>query len=431
MSRGVPLPCSNMILRAILLVHRHLYVLRTAHDEVDPQGNHDHAWVFPRTFHVSPFNNRAGFYRLDVQDPFGKSDTVPRIKVTLNQLTQEKETKLYAALLNHPDKSRRPVDITIGNILSVVLWRQPWDLFLTTFRILRQAWTLHYQKKLLVYPRPELHTKSTLISDSVGPVEELPGHSLKIPWNPVQVDVGDIGRSIGFRAVDAAEQKAERLFLPDLTRRVNEEGIAVEIRFADPSREAIRIEPEARAKERLVIETRHPSLFIQLLMARTPKHFLLTAVQEGHTTVSSASIFERLMNSGKQAEHTTGFVMATLHRWIESVRAAHLLFLLSFCDRPIPPEIVTVQRHHLADPPGIRQNFSLLVILASLLFADKVEEKIFRLVKARFIPGQEPWTVWKRTVDSIWREHGNGTVDQGLQGDRVFGSVLLADLSSD
>ena len=407
-------------------------MLRTAHDEVAPQGNHDHAWIFPRTFHVSPFNNRAGFYRLDVQDPFGKSATSPRIKVTLNQLTQEKETKLYAALLNHPDKRKSPVPITIRNILTVVLWRQPWDLFLTTFRILRQAWTLHYRKRLLVYPRPELHTESTMESEPIGPIEELPGNTLKMPWNPVQVDVGGIGRSIGFRAVNAAEKKAERLLLPDLMRRVQEEGIAVEVKFADPSRKPIRIDPEGSRKPCLLIETRHPSLFIQLLMARTPRHFLLTADQEGHTQISSTEMFERLMTPRTLSKGKSGTVKAALNGWIESIRAAHLLFLLSFCDRPIPPDIVVVQQPHLADPSGMRQNLSLLVILASLLFADRIEEKVFRLVKAKFIPGQEPWTVWKRTVDSIWQDNSNNDDDgdKGLQGDRQYGSVLLSDVPS-
>lgn len=367
-----------------------------------------------------------------MQDPFSRSSTEPRIKVTLNQLTQEKETKLYAALLNHPDKTRRPVDITISNILKVVLWRQPWDLFLTTFRILRQAWTLHYRKKLLVYPRPELHTKSTMESEPIGPAEELPGHSLKVPWNPVQVDVGGIGRSIGFRAVDAAEKKAEGLLLPDMRRRAEEEAITVEIRFADPSRGLLRIGPAGNTKSCLVVETRHPALFIQLLMARTPKHFLLTAQQEGHTSISSEETFERLMTPKPQSKRATSGLVATVKKWVEAVRAAHLMFLLSFCDRPIPPEIVVInkQQRHLANPSGIRPNLSILFILASLLFADKLEEKIFRVVKAKFIPGQEPWTVWKRTVDSIWRGHKDNNGEFALRGDREYGSVLLSDVQS-
>jgi len=408
-------------------MRRHLYVLRVGHEEVDTQGNHDHAWIFPRTFHVSPFNNRAGFYRLDIQDPFKNGAERPRIMVTLNQLTAEKERKLYAALLNHPDKKRKPVAIVESHILRTVLWRQPWDLFLTTFRILRQAWTLHYEKKLLVYPRPELHT-STQESKTIGSAEEGPGHGLKLPWNPVQIDMGGIGRSIGHRAVDAAERKAEGLLLPDLERRAQEEGIHVQIQFSDPSRLPLQIGPNHKGTTRLDIHTRHPSLFIQFLMARTPEQFWMTACQEGHTYLSSRHAFERLMTPHQEAQAPSNWLVETLRRWTGVVRTNHLFFLLSFCQLPVPPSIVAGAASHIARPTSIRRNFSILFILLSVLLADKVEEKIFRLVKARFFPGQEPWTVWQRTVELYWQNDKRDTTEPSdplTESDRTFGSVLL------
>jgi len=348
--------------------------------------------------------------------------------VTLNQLTADKERKLYAALLNHPDKKRKPVDIVESNILRTVLWRQPWDLFLTTFRILRQAWTLHYEKKLLVYPRPELHT-STQKSKTIGSAEEGAGHGLKLPWNPVQIDVGGIGRSIGHRAVDAAERKAEGLLLPDLNRRAQEESIHVEIQFSDPSRLPLRIGPDHKGSTRLEIHTRHPSLFIQLLMARTPEQFWMTACQEGHTYLSSRNAFERLMTSPEDAKAPSNWPVEILRRWTATVRANHLFFLLSFCELPVPPSIVAGATSHIARPTGIRRNVSILFILSSVLFADKVEEKIFRLVKAKFFPGQEPWTIWQRTVETYWQDDKLDLPDQAdplRESDRTFGSVLLA-----
>jgi hypothetical protein len=348
--------------------------------------------------------------------------------VTLNQLTAEKERKLYAALLNHPDKKRKPVVIVESNILRTVLWRQPWDLFLTTFRILRQAWTLHYEKRLLVYPRPELHTR-TQQSETIGSAEEGAGHGLKLPWNPVQIDLGGIGRSIGHRAVDAAERKAQGLLLPDLKRRAQEEGINVEIQFSDPSRLPLRFGPDHNGTTHLDIHTRHPSLFIQLLMARTPEQFWMTACQEGHTYLSSRDAFEKLMTPHQKAQAPGNWLVEILRRWTETVRTNHLFFLLSFCELPVPPSIVAGAASHIARPTSIRHNFSILSILLSVLFADKIEEKIFRLVKAKFFPGQEPWTVWQRAVETYWQADKRdiiNPVDPLTESDRTFGSVLLA-----
>ncbi|KAJ9104116.1 hypothetical protein QFC19_004100 [Naganishia cerealis] len=142
------------LLCMVLEVHntfeeRHLYVLRTGLNEDDPStltSGHTYSWTFPRSFHVSPFNNRKGYYRLAVQDPFHPSSrgvstmtTFPKFKVTLNLLTAELEPKLYAVLMNHPTQSPGP--ITLRNILVKVLYRQPFSLLMTTPRILAQAYS--------------------------------------------------------------------------------------------------------------------------------------------------------------------------------------------------------------------------------------------------------------------------------------------------
>jgi hypothetical protein len=217
------------------------------------------------------------------------------------------------------------------------------------------------------------------------------------------------------------------LALPFLQRRAEEEGIQLEIRFADSSRLPIRIGRDEKGIDRLVVHTRHPSLFIQLLMAQTPEQFFLTADQDGHTHVSSYDVFKRLMTPRPEARIAgeDDWIVKKLRVWIDTVRRDHLFFLLSFCDRPIPPSIVIGSRKHVVQPLGIRHNLSLLIILGSLLFADKLEEKVFRMLNARFYPGQEPWTVWKRTVETLWREQGHGVrLYPVSESDRVFGSVI-------
>jgi hypothetical protein len=364
-----------------------------------------------------------------VINPFARG-SVPKLKITLNQLTQDKQIKLYAALMNNPDKRKPPLDITARNIITAVLWRQPWDLFLTTFRILRQAWTLHYKKKLLVYPRPELHTlPRTEQSEPIGNVEDGAVHGLRIPWNPVETDIAGIGRSIGFRAVDVAEKKTERIILPLLKARVEELGICLKLDFADQSRKEIVLgNAGATEKDTLVIKTRHPTFWIQVLMAETPLHFLFTAEPDAHTYVSDQDMFAQAFDGSRGSRMKMSRDYGRVARWIRWTRRKHLLFLLSFCDRPFPPELIGPAPRHLFELQGLRDRISILSVLLGVLVADKMEEKIFRLVKARFVPGQEPWTVWKRAVDKIWQTDEKVDEDHLMKHDKAYGSILLEEV---
>lgn len=233
-------------------------------------AGHHHRWTFPRSFHVSPFNNRAGYYRLEIQDPFYRSSVTPclnanvnpRFKVTLNLLTTSKEPKLYAVLMNHP--TQQPGPITLRNILVKVLWKQPLSLLMTTPRILAQAWTLHYRKGLVVYPRPEpefvvgpsltegdatpyssedsdttlIRTPSEYSSTSSPTLMKKKG--LEPTWNPVESDVLRIGKTIGWQAVSGTERYADRrLVVPWLRERCEELGVHVRIRFTNQERREV------------------------------------------------------------------------------------------------------------------------------------------------------------------------------------------------
>jgi hypothetical protein len=215
-------------------------------------AGHHHAWIFPRSFHVSPFNNRAGYYRLDVQDPFHSeappSTEYPKFKVTLNLLTTAKESKLYAVLMNHP--TQKATTIALRNIVSSVLFKQPWSLLLTTPRILAQAWVLHYQKGLVVYPRPEPEfafpptpeTRSPSPSDSDATLVSTDRLStgLDPAWNPIEADLLKVGKAIGWQSVAGTEKYAERaLVVPWLKTRCEELGVGVRMVFTNQEREEV------------------------------------------------------------------------------------------------------------------------------------------------------------------------------------------------
>lgn len=239
---------------------RHVYVLRTGVNEEDRStltAGHHHAWIFPRSFHVSPFNNRAGYYQLDVQDPFHfdspPSTEFPKFKVTLNLLTTAKESKLYAVLMNHP--TQKATTISLKNIMLSVLLKQPWSLLLTTPRILAQAWILHYRKGLVVYPRPEpefaLPSDATTRSPSPSNSEDTlvttgpAATGLDPAWNPIEADLLKVGRAIGWQSVAGTEKYAEQaLVVPWLKARCDELGVGVRVMFTNQERKEVVIIPD-------------------------------------------------------------------------------------------------------------------------------------------------------------------------------------------
>lgn len=448
---------------------RHVYVLPTRHcpssstldandshstTPLEPSGNHDYAWIFPRTFHVSPFNNRSGFYRLDVQDPFldqpNNKTIKPRVKITLNQLTAEKETKLYAALLSSPNPRKVPRPITARNILAMVLYRQPWDLLLTSFRILKEAWVLHYIKQLAVYPRPEPH---------VNEKSEENQEQQRAQWhlNPIEADAHGIGRSIGFRPISSSETSAQAIMLHLIQGQLDEDpslNISVDIQFADPARATIHLAPSGGTQPNrkfnrpcLVVKSSSPTFFLQLLMTSNPRLFVLMSLQQGQLTLSDSDLFHRLMTPSTDrlkalaTEHQRSWVSQKLFTWVWAVRSRYLAFLMLFVDGPLPHQISSalppapgspqsvLGQHHLTDMcTAATTTFTILRLLTMVLVIDKLERRVFKLVHARFLPGQEPWTVLKRTVDAVRDENviGSRAESDCIQlNDKRFGSVLL------
>jgi len=42
-----------------------------------------------------------------------------------------------------------------------------------------------------------------------------------------------------------------------------------------------------------------------------------------------------------------------------------------------------------------------VIVIWTLLLLDRLEEKVFRAVKARLVPGNEPWGMWERAADAL------------------------------
>ncbi|RUP13083.1 hypothetical protein BC936DRAFT_139764 [Jimgerdemannia flammicorona] len=115
--------------------------------------------ILPRTFHVSPFNDRTGTYTIYTVDPF--ASPIPHLDVRIvirnnPDLTLPRDfpvsgtpTKKFMAKAQGD-----AIPFTPRNVLVTVA-RFTGDVFATVPRIMWQAGVLHYSKGLRVYPRPE------------------------------------------------------------------------------------------------------------------------------------------------------------------------------------------------------------------------------------------------------------------------------------
>ncbi|KAJ3886429.1 hypothetical protein GG344DRAFT_81718 [Lentinula edodes] len=166
----------NRELRLVLFeVHNtfgegHVYFMRPGIEEDSSlKRMYDHQWTFPRAFHVSPFNDRKGWYTVSIKLPqFPDADRgiegnlKPVISIQLREPNIEADqsempgqTKLIATL-----RATNALPLPSARNLLFTLMSYPLELFMSMPRILYQAGILHYRRgdeksDLKVYIRPE------------------------------------------------------------------------------------------------------------------------------------------------------------------------------------------------------------------------------------------------------------------------------------
>ena len=115
--------------------------------------------TWPKDFHVSPFNDRAGTYSVSATDPFSPANhSNPVIDNTVVLSSPEGQPKLIARVFS----TCPPIDPYSLNRLQTisVLLRWSWVGLLTDLRILKEARVLWAVKKLQVFYRPAVHGTS-------------------------------------------------------------------------------------------------------------------------------------------------------------------------------------------------------------------------------------------------------------------------------
>jgi hypothetical protein len=383
---------------------RHAYVLKrgSQHLEETAEG-YDHSWIFPRSFHVSPFNSRNGYYRLDIVDPFGPSTSTtnsPEIKVFLRLLTPSKQTKLQALLASSP--SRPSVDLVPSRsfeILRIIL-RYPLSLLLTTPRIMYQAYRLHYEKQLAVYPRPEPSSEAA-----------------KEAWNAPQNDEEGLGVPIGWQTPGWSERTARRIVEEWAQSRMRNSDIDLTIEFLDERRNFNLVDDSRKEKRVCAVKSTDPKFFTNLLLAPSPAHFARLC-PELLTTVDRPDLFVQFFE--RQGNKDAGTTMLDLYIW--QARQDFYLFFLAHSTIAPTPDLWLYGHSHFSQDFSFTDRFRVLMIVYLAHTADLVEERIMRLLGATFVEGREPWKLWERALRRQWQD-----VDASIDADNEAWTVVEKD----
>lgn len=372
------------------------------------EGYH-HSWTFPRSFHVSPFNSRNGYYRLDIIDPFvsSASDTIPEIKVFLRLLTPSKECKLQALLATSP--SRPSIDLDPARCLEIlgILLRYPLSLLLTTPRIMYQAYRLHYEKKLAVYPRPEPSSEAA-----------------KEAWNAPQDDVEGLGLPIAWQSPGWSERTARRIVETFCRSRVSQTGTGLHVDFLDQREDLMMSTQESSSKQQVCsIKTADPKFFAHLITAPSPRHFAVLS-PERLTTIEDPEMFIRLMES---PSNTTP-ELCMIERMTTKIRQRFFLFFMAHSALPATPDLFPFDNMHFITTSSFADQLRILAIVYLAYIADVAEERIMDILGATFVEGREPWKLWERALKRQWVDEAESSEsdDWTVVEKNDLGSIRLA-----
>ncbi|KAI5887848.1 uncharacterized protein SCHCODRAFT_02073351 [Schizophyllum commune H4-8] len=348
-----------------------------------PSG-YSHQWTFPRAFHVSPFNSRAGFYTVSVKAPShipipASSPPRPAIRVHLHNPDSTNPNKPGDLKLTALLRATSSEVLSSGSLLRT-LARAPFALLLPMARILYQAYILHYVKRLDVYIRPE----------------------------PIYGAGGVRWLKEGF-----LERRARLVLEEFLRKRAEELGTAVSLVPADPDGRTVTFYPDNQAGvpsqanapgSHLEIRYLTPRFFMLMLAAPSAEHALLLGYETDCVIIpSSIDLFLRVFSS--PLEVSTGSLSSESPAGLPSSGslagslsseppAEPLSFSQEIRLAPLPDSItLPIPAKHFSHPYG-----SSTVITLLQLYLDALERRIFSLVGARVVPGDEPWLQWERAA---------------------------------
>ncbi|TBU31336.1 hypothetical protein BD311DRAFT_804818 [Dichomitus squalens] len=372
--------------------HVHVLVPGVREDENRPKG-FDHSWTIDRDFHVSPFNDRLGKYTIAISAPppprsptLASSPPRPKIRIHLHApadspgADSENTSAVGPLKLTATQVARRAVPLTSSKLVGT-LTRYPFALLLSFSRILYHAWVLHYVKRLDVFPRPD--PKPAMANWGVHPRRVQPGQgAADCAKDPVSRAYG----GVGWQDEGPLEAYSRRIAADFLSRRAEELRLDITLVSGDPSVPDLTFSPWTALvdgegeREELVVYYTAPRFFTTLLLAPSPAHLLLLRRADDLFRVSSDELFVRVF-SASSMEHP-GL------SWTQKLRA-------SLLPRSFVSSAAMVSQHPL-DSRAPRVLNALAVCVLHL--ADALEQIVFTVLGARFVPGTEPWRRWERAA---------------------------------
>ena len=248
------------------------------------------------------------------------------------------------------------------------LAQYPFGLFLSFPRIVYQAWILHYRKWLNVYARPDPQPSRI--------VENTKSDRMRPAYN---------GHGIGWRSETLLERFARKRVENVLHSHADRAGVLISLIPEDPHASETVFAPtttnDGSQAQHLSIRYQSSRFFTSWLISPSIEHLLLLKDDiEGEFSVSSMDLFRAIRSAEKEYTHQ------------KSTSTAQRLRLWA-----IPPTLhLDTPSDGLIDLPS--PDICLIIALSSSLALEQMERRIFGLVGARFVMGQEPWMRWERAL---------------------------------
>ncbi|CDO68779.1 hypothetical protein BN946_scf184989.g45 [Trametes cinnabarina] len=292
--------------------------------------------------------------------------------------------KLTAAL-----SARRAVPLTCVALLAA-LARYPFALFLSFARILYHASILHYRKRLDVFPRPD-------------PKPAAQGWGAFAPQERERTEgVDRVHGGVGWQPEGVLETYARGLVERFLSRRADELGVAISLVSGDPSVAPRTFRPsrsdgQQHARTDLAIHYVSPRFFTTLVLAPSAEHMLLLGKAEDLFRVNSES---RYLQAFAPAASAAPSGQSSLYSMTQRLRTILLprRFVLAPAEgtegQVVPPT------HPLDGDHPLRN----ALVVCALHLMDHLEKAVFTLLRARFVPGLEPWSRWERAASAAQDE---------------------------
>ena len=269
-----------------------------------------------------------------------------------------------------------------------------------------QAYRLHYEKQLAVYPRPEPSSEAA-----------------KEAWNAPQDDVEGLGLPIAWQTPGWSEKTARRIVQSYCHSRVETTGIDLHIDFLDQRENLILSSARSSSKQVCTVKTADPKFFSNLIIAPSPGHFVILG-PELLTTVDHPELFIELMT----VPETFPSNQSVIGQWTSTIRQRFFLFFMAHSYLPATPDLWPIDNQHFIEVDSLSDRLRILAIVYLAYLADIAEGRIMGMLGASFVEGREPWKLWERALRRQWRDQGSilGSDDWTVIDKDDLGSIRIA-----